>query len=559
MAVTDINTLDDLKAIGSGVDGNGTTLSGWTMADEYVLTTDLTIDEATWIPIGNLSDVFGGKFDGNGATIIIEGVNNAIEFTNDGVEGSGYGLFGHVNGSDVEFKNLKIVVKANVTSDGNFTGIIVGHGGNTTRLNNNISFTDCSIVFENSYSLKGDVFVGGLAGSIRNATITECSVENGLIEGQLRVGGLAGDIWGSSPTSSMVSRSYSTCDVSAKSITSGFGSYAGGLFSFIERGTISECYSTGTIHADSKFAGGLIGYVFRETIISDCYSTSSVYAYDSATIPNSGRFAGGLIGYIRHPSTSTSTLILSNCYAAGTTVYAQNNSAGGLIGSVNDSVIGTPEDAANVNIANCYSLVHTVSSPSHSGQIIGDIDDSRLPVIPSVFDSVRVWNNMTGNFNSNDSALIGAELISVSKTDVHNNFTTAGWPTFVTLPAVWKASPPNYGLPIFNITGMDDVPPMTPMYESRSNGGGGGTGSATISNNSSTNTTPSEPPVYTPPPTPSSGNDPLSENDAPSGNDTPSGSDTKKTSIWWYLILIALVIIIAGGVVYFVKFRGKDD
>ena len=643
-----IDDSTDFENIANRLGTGGPKYSSWTMTDDYIIRQNVvvTITGSQWQSIGGLAHFTGSLTGESGSSIVIEGTNHEIEFLSSSAD-RGAGLFGMVSGTNAKFEDLTIIVNANITSpaaNGNNSGILVGHAREDTS---GVSFINCNIIINAPYSFKpeGPRQHGGLVGAmtggglIENCTITGggsiigngADVLGGLVGtssstlsiknstssilvsgGGLSVGGLAGNlgtaqIFNSSSTGDVIgtiqvgglvgnvnsnlstfSKSYSTGNVSAiyDGTNLNTGADVGGLIGVLQGGTVSECYSTGTVKADVRFAGGLIAYIKNDTVVSDCYSTSSVYAYaKTSDVDRDGRFAGGLVGYIN--GSSRDPITFTNCYSAGEIVSAAGNSAGGLIGSIHDPSTPprTPDLQAIVHINDCYSLVGTVSAPSLSGKIIGDVNSTQM--YTSTFSDIRVWNGISGGTTSNESAIpiITAGITSINKADIYKN--QSGWPTFAFAggSAIWRMASTDYGLPVFITQTVSDEPSnVNPMNESKggSSGGGGKGPGATISNNSSVNNnttnnnTTQNPPIYTPP----SGND-----SNPNGSDTTNGSNTSGSNTpgnesgnttknsgffggiktWFgnhkilgYGGLILLILIIAGVAVYFVKFRGKD-
>ena len=76
-------------------------------------------------------------------------------------------------------------------------------------------------------------------------------------------------------------------------------------------GTITNCYSTGSVTGASPYASGLVGY--NSGTISNCYSTCSV---------SGANYAGGLQGY--------NAGTITNCYSTG--FVSGTNYPGGLVG-----------------------------------------------------------------------------------------------------------------------------------------------------------------------------------------------------------------------------------
>ena len=113
-------------------------------------------------------------------------------------------------------------------------------------------------------------------------------------------------------------------DIDVMDIDSG-----GGLVTTLNRGSVSNCYSTGNIDIEDNeggTVGGLVGTAFSDSSVSFSYSTVNI---------NGASTVGGLIGC----STSTSTI--NCCYATGN--VSGSYCTGGLIGD------------ADGCITNCYA------------------------------------------------------------------------------------------------------------------------------------------------------------------------------------------------------------
>ena len=164
-----INSLDGLKWLAAEVNG-GNTFSGKTV----VLDADINLASEEWTPIGNSTNKFQGKFDGQNHTIknlVVTGYNDYA------------GLFGYSSGGNT-IKNL-IVENANVTGDG-YLGAVVGCAF-TTSFNN--------------VTIKGDVYVEGTGQDIgaltgyTYGTLTDITVnanEGSYVKGESYFGGVVG-------------------------------------------------------------------------------------------------------------------------------------------------------------------------------------------------------------------------------------------------------------------------------------------------------------------------------------------------------------------------------
>jgi len=91
----------------------------------------------------------------------------------------------------------------------------------------------------------------------------------------------------------------------------------------MKNATISNCYATGIINADS-FVGGLVGENDDSSTISNCHATCDV---------NGSYIIGGLAGSNDNHST------ISNCYTIGNVSGIENGKVGGLVGVCDESTI----------------------------------------------------------------------------------------------------------------------------------------------------------------------------------------------------------------------------
>jgi len=173
-------------------------------------------------------------------------------------------------------------------------------------------------------------------GSVKNIGIENCAVSGD--SDSYKVGGLAGsNEYGS------ISDCYSTGTVS------GFDS-VGGLAGYTLNGSIINCYSTGVVsgRGSCNSVGGLVGG--HSGIISNCHSTAEVSGSDHYYTSR----VGGLVG--------SNAGIISNCYSTGAVNVSGSSGyqdIGGLVGS-------------NVNIiSQCYSTSEVIGSSNPSAYVGG--------------------------------------------------------------------------------------------------------------------------------------------------------------------------------------------
>jgi hypothetical protein len=191
--------------------------------------------------------------------------------------------------------------------------------------------------------------------------VTDLALEDCDIQGNDYVGGLCGENYYGTITSC-----YSTGSVT------GSGDYVGGLCGVNWNGNITNCYSTGSVtgSGDSSYCiGGLCGG--NGGTITNCYSTGSVAGsgiysyyigglcggnggtitscYSTSSVTGSGDYVGGLCGEnYGH---------ITNCYSTG--LVAGSDYVGGLLGYLYSGTVtgcfwdtqtsGTTDGVGNVN------------------------------------------------------------------------------------------------------------------------------------------------------------------------------------------------------------------
>ncbi|MGN0200454.1 MAG: fimbrillin family protein [Candidatus Cryptobacteroides sp.] len=243
-----------------------------------------------WTPIGNSTNQFNGKFDGNGNSIYGLKVDSESPYA---------GLFGYA-GQDSEISNLS-VIEARVATNQNYAGTICGFLNEGTILN-------CSVV-GGSVSA-GTTRSGGICGqSYGSAKIENCSVSSTSISASEIVGGICGDTSGS----------LESCK--GTDLTIAGGSWVGGITAACLSSTtttIKNCsiYSSKILFQEptNRFsrAGGLVANCNSNNLtISECSSEVDFYITNINTYTNYQRFIGGLFGYISQPGTFT------NCHFDG--------------------------------------------------------------------------------------------------------------------------------------------------------------------------------------------------------------------------------------------------
>jgi hypothetical protein len=149
--------------------------------------------------------------------------------------------------------------------------------------------------------IRGNAYVGGLAGSSDSGRIEDCYSTATVMGSGYNVGGLVGYKKGA------VVNSYATGDVTG-------AGRVGGLIGFGVNDTIKNSNATGAVVGDGDYVGGLVGRDSGKALILNSHAKGSVKGY--------GNYVGGLSG--------GSTAAVMNCYARGDVLG--NDSVGGLVG-----------------------------------------------------------------------------------------------------------------------------------------------------------------------------------------------------------------------------------
>jgi hypothetical protein len=236
--------------------------------------------------IGNYLEPFAGAFDGNGKKITNFTYSTSSEYN--------IGIFGYVDGPNIEIKDLVLVDVQIDAGNSNSAGALIGWNLDAT-------VTNCS----SSGNITGRHWVGGLVGCSAEI-LTNCHSTANVFGTLNKIGGLVGGNGGT------ILNCFSLGDVTG-------GIYVGGLVGEND-GTISKCYTMSGVFGTGENTGGFVGINDWGGNISNCYSMSNVSGSFSSN-DNVGGFAGenGMSGEIL------------NCYSAGQ-VSANTSSTGGLVG-----------------------------------------------------------------------------------------------------------------------------------------------------------------------------------------------------------------------------------
>ncbi|MFA6843343.1 MAG: hypothetical protein WCR33_02980, partial [Bacilli bacterium] len=257
----------DMKALSDITKTNDLSGMYFKVADG-VKTLDLTIEGLEFDLIGASNyHQFKGGFNGNGVTIIIDTSKSTTNYV---------GLFGYL-GENSEVKNLTI---SGAVTGKERVGALAGEAYKSTISN-----------IYNEALVSGSRYIGGIVGVISYSTVTE-SYNMADITGTSRdVGGLIGystqstvsygfnygvitapyvlgGIIGNAETNTTISYVYNRNRV----VSTGTGTYVGGITGYLNAGSLSYSYSAGAVIGKNlSYIGGLVGRVNGSTIETDSY------------------------------------------------------------------------------------------------------------------------------------------------------------------------------------------------------------------------------------------------------------------------------------------------
>lgn len=414
--VYEIGSHSELTAF-AGIVNNGNT------SINAKLTADIDCSGASVIAIGNFSWCkYNGTFNGNGKTI------SGISVTN--------GLFRYVGGT---VQNLTVkdatVTTANLEAGG-IVGILSGGtvenckfvGGTVTKsvdgddeqraVGGIVGFMENSGIVrncENSGTITSKSgFVAGIVGTVYGKTaqcqIIDCKNSGNIINNtptanHIAAGGIVGYSYGS--YGALVSKCYNTGNITG---VRGSGGIAGVGINTI----VSLCGNMGKVENSEGNAGGLCGYLQRNSKMENCYNIGNVSAEFNA---------GGVVGQMYTQNASEPALV-TGCYSSCSVkvtgsdggegglagaVYANNtlkdciydntkytgNACGTVKGSVSGNQGASTEKFKSGEV--CYTLNSRLTANNEKavwGQYIGAYDTP-------IFDSIEVLRDDNGNYYNN--------------------------------------------------------------------------------------------------------------------------------------------------------------
>jgi hypothetical protein len=269
-----------------------------------------------------------------------------------------------------------------LVADVNLAGVTLTPVGNSTTPFNGVFYGNGHVVRNATINLPSNHFVG-LFGFVQFGGITDLGVVGTNIQGLDYVGGLVGEM--------------------------------------SSDGTITNCYTTGSVFGTSFYVGGLVGYNYGT--ISSCYSTALASGYS---------YVGGLVGQNYFSVNDKVT----NCYATGVA-----NGVSYIAGLVGYNAYGT--------IINCYATGQVIGNAPY---VTGLVGVNYQGTITSCFWDMQTTGKTVG---IGYGTTTGATGKSTADMKTLSTFTDAGWDFSATDgdPADWWMPANSYPLLAWPITG----------------------------------------------------------------------------------------------------------
>ena len=376
----------------------GNTYSGYTV----ILTADIDMSDVAWSPIGyNFNNYFAGVFDGKNHTI--SNLNSSISIDAANIINTPYhtiGLFGMCSSatiSNIILDNPKFSITNSSGYQNDYSSIdgtcvyaggVCGYADNTTI--SNVVLSDITISAYTG-SEAGRAYAGGIVGYARNnCNISYCTVESGNVSGKsdsMVADCVAGGIVGEMLNEGSIARCANRAVVDGGHSIS--ATYTGGICGKTSNSSstlsmIRDCYNTGNVlHTGSwletGYVGGIIGYSYSTVI--NCYSAGTVKA-NTNTVGGSV-YVSGIAGSGSASSVVEGCAVVCDAISGGTNRYmiagagSKNNNAS------LSSITGSPTNDAT----STYSKSTFTTSSFYTDVLGWDYDsvwqqtEGELPVL----------------------------------------------------------------------------------------------------------------------------------------------------------------------------------
>lgn len=404
---------------------------------------------ADFEPICSPTDPFAGIFDGNGNTIEGWEIRPLADKRNY------FGFFGAV-AENAEVSKLNFSrCTLYITNDGGSVnkadnGFAWAAGTNYGTIRD-ITVTDCSIACETGTT---PLNVGGIAAN-NNGTILRCTVSGSISAAtdrnktdEFTCGGIAAYNYATGIVDQCINHASITAmnqvggvvgmnggKVTASGNTGAITAnyYFGGVVGYTTSSSatciIENCYNTGTVTMEepagmgrgAAYMGGITSRIYsNKTVISKCYNMGDLIVGPS--VSSSNLRIGGIVGHTNKPGQ------LTDCYNAGNATIKGKANYGGIVGEMAEQA---------VVITNCYT-VGKITVDGGSGNLCAGFGKaSGKAVITNCF----ALDNGDAFAGGATSGITGGGLLSEAQMKTPESY--SGW-DFVT---VWQAGGGSYPYP----------------------------------------------------------------------------------------------------------------
>ena len=418
---THITSISQLQAINNNLTGN------------YILDNDLDLSSIpNFTPIGSSASPFYGTFNGNGHTIS----NLKIS------AGENTGLFGYTASSS-RIENFTIS-NPNIIG-GNNTASAIGYNQGIV---NNIGIINGNISSDGTYT-------GGVIGHSKGTTTNVYYIGNITGKG---VGGVIGLL-----ESTTLSNSFSRGNIITSVGYASNNTPSGGIVASLSSATINNSYSLSSLYGNRSFLAGMAGFVWDGNInnsYSDSYMTGGFYYYGSYS-------TGGITSRIGNNEGGRNVSVSNVYYNNANKGYEQANGLGQFI-SINPPNSAVPQSvlysSTTLSLGNQFQLSGNNNYPavlnSITGEILGGTNQLvsvSAPIITVQSPAYNYTINATATiFNVSVSALpiITNYNWEVATTSSSGPFTTLFWDRYDYKPDTSATGTKYYRLITTNALGV---------------------------------------------------------------------------------------------------------
>ena len=285
-----------------------------------------------------------------------------------GLHWQGNVFYGVLDGKGYSIKNMSFV--GTIKNTNAYLGLFSQGSG----VIQNVNIVEATIIAEIT-SDDGNGYVaccGGLIGYTNGQlNIHGCTVdEDTVINVKNNVGSAyAGGLVGYVYDSTSITNCSNSGNVSLSA--TGSHAFAGGLVGDAGSSTLTNCTNSGNVNASATGSHAFAGGLVGDassSTLTNCTNSGNVSADTAGDYAYA--YAGGLVGYVE----SSSTLTITNCTNSGNvsaSATGYSSYAGGLVGDASSSTLTNCTNSGNVS-------ANSTDSPAFAGGLVGSAGSSTL-------------------------------------------------------------------------------------------------------------------------------------------------------------------------------------